>query len=220
MLGVPPVDAGGPALDWRAIPRDGTHRMTTPAPAALTDAPAFVGFPSIPRLLRDCIVTEKIDGTNASVWIGDDGTVRAGSRSRWITPADDNFGFAAWVAAHADELRDGLGAGHHYGEWYGAGIQRKYGLAEKRFALFNVSRWETDRPACCDVVPVLYRGPFDTAAVRDCLATLAASGSRIAPGFMQPEGIVVFHVAAGALYKVTLDKNDGHKSERVRGGAK
>ena len=27
----------------------------------------FVGFPKIPRLTRDCVITEKLDGTNASI---------------------------------------------------------------------------------------------------------------------------------------------------------
>ena len=45
------------------------------------------------------IVTEKIDGTNGVVLVQEDGTVVAGSRSRWIVPLADNFGFAAWVAA-------------------------------------------------------------------------------------------------------------------------
>jgi hypothetical protein len=79
------------------------------------------------------------------------------SRSRWITPDDDNFGFAAWVEANRDELLT-LGPGRHFGEWWGSGIQRGYGLpkGEKRFSLFNVSRWGESRPACCHVVPVLY----------------------------------------------------------------
>ena len=36
----------------------------------------FVEFPKIPRVSRECIITEKIDGTNASVWIGEDGEFR------------------------------------------------------------------------------------------------------------------------------------------------
>ena len=100
----------------------------------------FHAFRKITRLHRECIATEKIDGTNGLVWVGDDGTVRAGSRSRWITPEADNFGFARWVAEHAEELR-ALGIGYHYGEWWGAGIQRRYGLDHKRFSLFNVSLW-------------------------------------------------------------------------------
>lgn len=109
------------------------------------DVPAFEAFPSISRLSRSFTVTEKIDGTNAQVHVSEDGTVCAGSRSRWITPEADNFGFAAWVKAHEDELRNGLGVGSHFGEWWGAGIQRRYGLAEKRFSLFNVARWGESR---------------------------------------------------------------------------
>ncbi len=55
----------------------------------------FTAFPKIPRLNREIIVTEKIDGTNAQVVVTEDGEVRAGSRSRWITPEADNFGYAA-----------------------------------------------------------------------------------------------------------------------------
>ena len=169
-----------------------------------TDDSAFIGFPKIHRFARDIIVTEKIDGTNAQVVIAEDGTVRAGSRTRWITPDDDNFGFAAWVAAHQDELRE-LGPGRHFGEWWGSGIQRRYGIDVRRFSLFNTSRWGTDRPACCHVVPVLYAGPFNTVAVAECLDILRLGGSVAAPGFHKPEGVVVFHVAGNVAFKQTLE---------------
>ena len=174
----------------------------------------FQPFPKIARLSREVIVTEKIDGTNASIWIGEDGTMRAGSRSRWITPDDDNFGFARWVAENADDLRQ-LGPGHHFGEWWGRGIQRGYGLAERRFSLFNTSRWSDDevRPACCHVVPVLYRGAFDTNAVIGALDMLKATGSVAAPGFMKPEGVIVFHVAGNVGFKKTLEKDEEPKSK-------
>jgi len=68
--------------------------------------------------------------------------VLAGSRSRWLQPGkQDNFGFAGWVAANAEALVALLGPGRHFGEWWGGGIQRKYGLGAKRFSLFNVSRY-------------------------------------------------------------------------------
>lgn len=174
--------------------------------------PVFEEFGKIHRLSRDMIVTEKLDGTNAQVWIGEDGTVKAGSRNRFLHVDADNFGFARWVEAHADELRT-LGPGRHFGEWWGNGIQRGYGLSEKRFSLFNVSRWGDDaaRPPCCHVVPVLLRWSFDTAKVDEVLARLAATGSAAAPGFMKPEGVVVFHAASNTLFKKTLDKHDGHK---------
>ena len=171
----------------------------------------FQPFPKMPRLSREIIITEKLDGTNAQVFIGEDGEIRAGSRTRWITPEDDNHGFAKWVEAHKDELLE-LGPGRHFGEWWGCGIQRKYGQPVKRFSLFNVSRWSDTRPACCDVVPVMYRGDFDTAAVEIALDALRAHGSLAAPGFMQPEGIIVFHVAANVGFKKTLEKDDMPKS--------
>lgn len=101
----------------------------------------FQPFPKIPRLRRRVVVTEKIDGTNACVWVDDTATiVRAGSRNKWIDPKADNYGFAGWVEKNAAELLR-LGPGFHYGEWWGAGIQRRYDLSEKRFSLFNVGRW-------------------------------------------------------------------------------
>lgn len=167
----------------------------------------FTPFPKMARLSREVVVTEKIDGTNAQIYITEDGQVLAGSRTRWITPESDNYGFAAWVRDHADELRE-LGPGSHFGEWWGAGIQRRYGLTEKRFSLFNTVRWSTARPACCGVVPVLYQGPFDTACVDDALADLRMGGSVAAPGFMNPEGVVVFHVAGNVGFKKTLHKDE------------
>lgn len=174
----------------------------------------FIPFPKIARLSREIIITEKLDGTNAQIWISDDGTeIRAGSRTRWITPQDDNFGFARWAEENRDELLK-LGPGRHFGEWWGKGIQRNYSLTEKRFSLFNVSRWEDDalRPSCCHTVPVLYRGDFSQSAWQNALADLAKNGSRAAPGFMKPEGIIVFHVAANIGFKKTIEKDAEPKS--------
>lgn len=185
--------------------------MTLPEIVPSADL-VFQEFPSIARLSREMIVTEKIDGTNAQVYISDDGTVRAGSRNRWLTTDQDNFGFARWVQDHAENLRQ-LGPGRHFGEWWGQGIQRGYGLSGKVFSLFNVKRWEDRavRPSCCLIVPVLYRGMFDTSEIDRVLSHLAACGSQAVPGFKKPEGIVVFHVAGNLLFKKTLDKNDEHK---------
>ena len=193
----------------------------------------FQKFNKIPRLNRDMIISEKLDGTNAQIFIEheavidkmvvgpevadwfyensvrvEDMFIFAGSRKRWIVPGKDNFGFAKWVWENAMELV-ALGPGNHYGEWWGQGIQRKYGLKEKRFSLFNVSRWENplERPNCCHCVPVLYEGPFDTAVITDAVDRLQQYGSKAAPGFMDPEGLVVFHTAAGQYFKVTC-QND------------
>lgn len=172
----------------------------------------FVPFPKIPRLKRGCVITEKLDGTNAQIVIDAEGNVRAGSRNRWITPEDDNFGFASWVYNNQEELR-GLGEGQHFGEWWGNGIQRGYGLKEKRFSLFNATRWASDLPECCGVVPVLYAGDFSTNTVDWVLDTLKETGSQAAPGFMKPEGIIVFMTASRHLYKVLAENDDKAKGE-------
>ncbi len=193
--------------------------------------PEFVGFPKIPRYSRDCIISEKIDGTNGCIYIGiDEGSTPeflVGSRTRWITPEKDNHGFAKWAYENKEELLK-LGSGLHFGEFWGQGIQRSYGLKEKRFSLLNVIRWteqyfnefkikawETSKskepkpvfvapPACCHVVPVIIQGFFCSELVMEALCRLQVQGSFAAPGFMNPEGIVIFHSAANFMFKKTL----------------
>lgn len=196
----------------------------------------FVPFRKIPRLSRTVVVTEKIDGTSGCIGVGETGIlpsgepteksvacvetmhgpvhIYAGSRNRWLQPGKltDNFGFAAWVQENAKELL-GLGAGRHYGEWWGLGIQRGYGLQHRKFSLFNTARWSKElTPFCCDVVPVLYEGEFSTNAVIGALHILEHTGSRAAPGFMRPEGVVVYHTAASVLFKKTVEGDESPKS--------
>jgi hypothetical protein len=182
--------------------------------------PEFTGFPKMPRLQRDVVITEKLDGTNAQIYITDDGEFFIGSRNRWINIHSDNYGFAQWACRNKDELMH-LGPGHHFGEWWGQGIQRRYDQKEKKFSLFNTTRWadclakelEEDQeyaPPCCHVVPELYRGPFNMEVIDNLLFKLECNGSVAAPGFMKPEGIIVYHTHARAGFKVTLG-GDGHK---------
>ena len=205
----------------------------------------FVDFKKIPRLSRDVIVTEKLDGSNGQIYIvkeeeltsiddyffiedyclarKDNLLMFAGSRNRWlqIGKQTDNMAFATWVKTNAEQLFE-LGEGRHFGEWYGKGIQRGYGLDHKKFALFNVSKWvakddfitvENQRhaPACCSVVPVMYEGPFDTGTINDVLAILKDKGSLAVHGYMNPEGIVIYHTAAGHYFKKTIDGDDKPK---------
>lgn len=198
----------------------------------------FREFPKMPRFSREFIITEKIDGTNASIIITNVAleedltdpdivsvvgnlTLRVGSRTRYINLKSDNAGFAKWVSENAVELAK-LGEGTHFGEWWGSGIQRGYGLqkGEKRFSLFNVSRWasggtdEEQRPACCHVVPTLAKGNFDdiNETVDIIITTLRDKGSVAAPGFPKAEGIIIFHVAANMGFKKTLEKDETPKS--------
>lgn len=198
----------------------------------------FQPFPKIARLNRDIVITEKIDGTNAAIVIVEQDnpsganfitnlavggvryTVYAQSRSRFITPIDDNYGFAGWAYRNAEYLVALLGPGTHFGEWWGSGIQRKYGLtgADKRFSLFNTGRWAHDGPDGIEgkipglvVVPIIFEGPFSGNAARNAIALLRDGGSLAAPGFMRPEGIVIWHEAARQLFKVTLEKDAAPK---------
>lgn len=205
-----------------------------------TNSNEFVGFQKIPRLSREIWVLEKLDGTNAQILIEEvipplddlsdrhepgwaysdveDGRqyrLRPGSRNRWITPQSDNAGFAGWVFRNVDVLKH-LGVGRHFGEYWGASIQRRYGLGHKRFSLFDADRWgwlnevtpeQNPLAGLVGVVPVLYKGPFSTEIIEGIIDDLRTNGSHAAPGFMDPEGVVIFHTASGHLYKKTC-KND------------
>lgn len=191
--------------------------------------PEFREWPKTPRLFREIVITEKLDGTNAGLHISEDGQVVAQSRKRIITPDSDNYGFARWAADNAADLAYILGPGLHFGEWWGQGIQRRYGLAQKRFSLFNVVRWGTQADADgttmksraeqsdlvdqVDAVPILYRGTFDQDVIDALMKELKEYGSYAAPGFMNPEGICVYHSQTRGVFKVTLDQNDAGKWE-------
>lgn len=186
----------------------------------------FVGFNKIPRLSRDVVITEKIDGSNGIIYITENNEFYVGSRNRWITPENDNYGFARWAYEHKEQLLT-LGVGRHFGEWWGNGIQRGYDLKEKRFSLFNVGRfclfnqepqkigvdkYQQKLPECCNLVPVLYRGVFDTNKINEVLQELKDKGSVASPGFMRPEGIIIYHIAGNLYFKKTIEKDESHKS--------
>lgn len=191
----------------------------------MIEVPDFTAFQKIPRLTRHCVITEKIDGTNSLVlnpppgeaFVYKSGKVvpfLVASRNRWIQPENDNYGFAKWAYDNEAELLK-LGPGHHFGEWWGAGIQRKYGMKEKVFSLFNTARWEKSGlpTTVVRLVPILERGDFNTSLVDSALDKLREHGSFAAPGFMQPEGVVIFHAASGRLFKKTLDHDELAKGQ-------
>jgi hypothetical protein len=162
------------------------------------------------------VVCEDPDSTTPVVayWVW------AQSRKRVITPgkSTDNFGFAGWVAEHAEALVSTLGEGLHFGEWWGRGIQSGYDQEGKRFSLFNTARYGhlADEDSFEDgtrltAVPTLYQGPFGQFHIDAALDRLHTGGSLAAPGFMRPEGIIVFHSAAQTMFKVTLEGDESPK---------
>ena len=159
----------------------------------------------------------------------------AGSRKKWldISSNGDNFGFAKWVKTNTEELIL-LGEGRHYGEWMGKGIQRNYGLDEKRFYLFNMHKWcewdkkpklisvdpktkeekyQTKAPKCCYIIPAMYRGLFRTDDIEHMLEELQDNGSYAVPEFMNPEGIIIYHTASGRLFKKTILNDEKPKEQ-------
>jgi hypothetical protein len=163
--------------------------------------PEFKEWPKIPRWHNEAyVITEKIDGSNGCIIISDYGDIFAQSRTRILdeSSAGDNFGFCKWVRGHKEELLR-LGAGYHYGEWWGSGIQRGYGLKERRFSMFNI--WHKDIPECVSKVPVVERN------LEKSLARIKEVGSIAAPGFMVPEGLVMSATQnRGTLYKVIVNE--------------
>lgn len=197
----------------------------------------FRRFSSLTRFSHDWTITEKIDGTNACIIIANiddpeinhalsfarvgDQFVFAQSRNNMITPDNDNAGFARWVKNNADQLVEVLGHGYHFGEWCGAGIQRRYGLTTKKFVLFNTHRWGAliNHPeggllgGQLTVVPVLAEGYMDNPGqvALDCMTKLKEQGSAFAPGFMDPEGVVMRHGPSGTVFKKTFDYDEQGK---------
>lgn len=177
----------------------------------------FTPWAKTSRLFRDIIVTEKIDGTNAAIHFEGSGEIMTQSRNRLISPNNDNYGFARWSRENAAELFALLGPGLHFGEWWGQGIQRRYDMPHKAFSLFNTEKHKGLNEIVAGVpvqpVPVLWQGTFCEDKIKECLMDLTECGSEAAPGFMNPEGVCVFHTASRSVFKVTLDNNDAGKWE-------
>ena len=191
----------------------------------------FKPFPEIKKLSKvDMSITQKIHGTNAQVFIvplsivplpeessegiprievdGEPYNIFCGSRTRWITPEKDNYGFASFVYANVEEFIRKLGPGQHFGEWAGPGINSGEGLKEKTFVLFDFWRFTPERPLppqCC-VVPVLYQGPMNLEAVATTMQELKTNGSKLVPGFNRPEGVVIN--AMGTRFKKVFEAEE------------
>lgn len=201
----------------------------------------FKPFTKMPRLRDEYMyITEKLDGTNAQVFIYEkfspetdvkvdldeieafpnkekvQGAVpvremRIGSRNRYINSVMDNYGFAGWCYEHKEELMK-LPPGRHYGEWWGPGIQRGYSTKFKQFSMFNQSlRAIKEIIPCINFAPILYEGEFNLEKIEEVMNSLKENGSAASPGFMEPEGVVIYLKKANLMFKKTYD--DRHKGE-------
>ncbi len=182
----------------------------------------FKSFGKIERVSQlRMTITQKLHGTNAQIYIYEDDAkqlqVLAGSRSRWLSVHNDNYGFANFVEQHKEIIIDKLGIGRHFGEWCGPGINNGEGLTEKTLFLFNWRKWNKEEiHPRIKTVPLLYFGDAHLSEIDAAMHQLKVTGSRASLGFMTPEGIVI--EIAGTLYKRTFDieevKWGGVKKER------
>ena len=63
-------------------------------------------MPKLYRLFRDIVISEKIDGTNAALYVDEiTGELRIASKNRFIVPGDDHYGLAKWATTNAEALQ-------------------------------------------------------------------------------------------------------------------
>lgn len=104
----------------------------------------------------------KLHGTNAGVRIKRNGEIFARSRTRTLTPDDDNYGFAKWVEENKDfftKVRANVNAAYKqwgelpvivFGEWCGSGIMKNVAISSverKIFCVFAIQIGEDDDDA-------------------------------------------------------------------------
>lgn len=108
----------------------------------------FKKYPKIHRLgaeendeilIGRCYIQEKIDGSNTSIWLGDDWYIRTGSRNNDITGGDFN-GFNKYVHEHEGimELLMKNPGYRLYGEWLVRHTVGYSELAYKQWYLFDI----------------------------------------------------------------------------------
>jgi len=64
---------------------------------------------------------------------------------------------------------------------------------------------------CCSNIDTFI---FDTELILAKLQQLKMHGSYASPGFMNPEGIVIYHKAGNLMFKKTIEKDEEPKNLR------
>lgn len=88
-----------------------------------------------------CYIFPKLDGTNGSLWLDDNGNIKAGSRNRELTLEQDNQGFYAYILSNENIKRYLKKHPTHrlYGEWLVPHSLHTYREdAWRRFYIFDV----------------------------------------------------------------------------------
>lgn len=126
--------------------------------------PSIEGFHTVRRYRPDYATQVqyrgkvKLHGTNAGVQVKPNGEVMAQSRSRFISPTDDNAGFARWVEENREFFSalaqgsvmtsiGGLAPMTIHGEWCGQGIMKGASICQverKLFAVFAIQYGPTE----------------------------------------------------------------------------
>lgn len=189
----------------------------------------YPSFNKIERLENIyCIISEKIDGTNGLIEINYD-SVKFGSKNRYLESHEDNAGFMNFYSYHknifintAKELNEKeieisgetltkyeeIYPIHIYGEWFGKGIQRGYGLDKKFFMPFNPEYAELliEHEVPHIVRPyILYEGKFSEKVATSSMHFLKEEGSYVIPKYMKPEGIVIYFPKYNFYLKDTFE---------------
>lgn len=176
----------------------------------------FKAWPKIPRGKgQQVTISEKLDGTNSCVIIKEGEIVGVQSRNRMITVDDDNYGFAKWVSENKEKLEQ-LGDGYHYGEWYGAGIQKNpHNKDGKYFALFNTFRYGEHNPLPeglnIEIVPVVFRGAQEDIIIEEQMGMLEENAK--VEGY-NPEGLIIYYHNTRTFEKYTFKNVDGKWSNK------
>jgi hypothetical protein len=100
--------------------------------------------------IGECYIFPKLDGTNASVWVGEDGCVRTGSRTRELSVQNDNAGFHNWAIEDAklNAFFKEYPGFRLYGEWLVSHSLKTYKEdAWRKFYVFDATFIETDEGA-------------------------------------------------------------------------
>ena len=165
---------------WPSI--ESFHRVRTDVASYLE----VVGIRVAPITYRGKV---KLHGTNSGIVIRPDGKVLAQSRSRLISSAEDNMGFATWLEAHADTFsrlnRDVPII--IYGEWCGKGIQKGVAISnidKVIFAVFAVQFGASDDNASCiHIEPTLIEQFFADITLPDNVHILPWEGKAVEVDF-------------------------------------